>query len=473
MSELDKDYTADSAEKGETVEAFEDFEAAAGDSDGEITDTASNTESVLATAAAIEQAEDMAEKDLYAEPESDDDAAEDVAESDEEAAEAAEDVAESDEEAAEAAEDVAESDEEAAEAAEDVAESDEEAAEAAEDVAESDEEAAEAVEDDAESDEEVADAAEDDAEIDIMSTIAVLEAPSAASQNDTEEEPEADDEADNELPDEVEDESESTAGEEEVDEDDYLDYDDSPRPKKFVTGKTAVITMLATCFVTIALIVGAVWMGLTIKRDIGVTVASYSDRFNACDTNDFSLGQLLVTELISMSDEECTLSADNIKALKSGKTVTKFNNMINITANTRFGKIVSMDVTYNPAVNDYEKPSVICMLLFGNAMSGLFDDITTSDSAFISAYTALVQNCVTAPQKGNDIYVYYSKNDISIYIDYSKMAKTGNYSDVMFHIENKDPDYIKVNKLDFSWLPFDFSSKYNKSSDSATSPSDK
>ena len=318
------------------------------------------------------------------------------------------------------------------------------------------------------------DSEKSDAEIDIMSTIVALEA--AANQSDEIEELADDDISASELSEETDtddsEEAEETA-EEAVDEDDYLDYDDSPRSKKIVSGKAAVITMLVTCFVTIALIVGAVWLGITMKKDIGVTVASYSDRFNACDTNDFALSSLLGTQPISMSDKECTLSTDDISALKSGKTVKKFNDMVNIKADTRFGKIVSMDITYDSSVDKEQSPSVTCMVLFGNTLSGLFDSITNSDSAFISAYTALVQKSAPAPQKGSEVYVYRSDKGISIYADYSKMAKTGKYSDVMLHIENTDPDYIHTKELDFSWLPFDFSSDKSKTSDSTTSPSDK
>ena len=260
---------------------------------------------------------------------------------------------------------------------------------------------------------------------------------------------------------------------EEVDEDDYLDYDDSPRPKTIVSGKAALITMLVTCFVTIGLIVGAVWMGLTVKRDIGVTVASFSDRFNACNTNQFALGAMLGADPVSMSDEECSLSEEDIAALKRGNTISKFNNMLNIKADIRLGKIVSMDITYDPSVNDQVKPSVTCILLLGNVMSGLSDGIKSSDNAFITAYTALVEKCVPAPKKGSEVYVYNSEDGIALYACYSKMAETGSYSDVTYRIESQNPDYINTENLDFSWLPFDFSSDKAKSSENTASPSDK
>ena len=272
----------------------------------------------------------------------------------------------------------------------------------------------------------------------------------------------------------VDDEPEQTEEEsdysDETEEDDYLDYDETPRPKKTVSGKAALITMLVTGIVTICLIAGVVWAGITIKRDTGVTVASYSDRFNACDTNSFYLAQLMGASYVSMSDKECTLSENEISDLKSGKTVTKFNNLMNLKADTRFGKIVSMDVSFNSELNEQSESSITCMMLLGNALSGFTDTIDTSDKAFLVAYNALVNGSVPAPDKGDRVYVYKGEK-IALYSDYSKMDVSDDYSNLIFHIENLEPDYIDTKNLDFSWLPF--SSSSDKESDDAVSASDK
>ena len=422
--------------------------------------------------AAVEQPEVIEEvaEEAVEEPE----VVEEITEEAVEEPEVVEEVAEAAVEQPEVVEEITEEVDEQPEVVEEVAEEAVEQPEVIEEVAEETDEQPEVIEEIAEEaveeNEEIGVSEENEVEIDIMSTIIALEN-AAGDSNENQEAADAE-ESYAEVNTEQDEENENQEAAEEVSDDDYLDYDDTPRPKKIISGKAAVITMIVTGVVTIALIVGAVWMGITLKRDIGVTVASYSDRFNACSTKDFTLGELIGVELVSMSDESCTLSQNEINDLKAGKTVTKFNNLMNIKADTRLGKIVSMDITYDESLNEQKNPSVICMVLLGNALSGLFENIDSSDKAFITAYTALVEKCYPATEKGSDVYVYDADNGISVYVDYSAMSKTGAYSDVMIHIENKDPNYIDTNKLDFSWLPFDFSSKDAKSADETTSPSD-
>ena len=447
MSEFDKENTFDSAEKNEGVEAFDDFEMSIDDTEdsAEPVEVFDEIEDVMAAVEAVEEVESIREDEFDRE-------------TSEESVEAVEEV-EDDEEPAEAVEEV--EDEEPAEAVEAV-EDDEEPAETDEAVEEDEEpiEAVEKVEDDEE-------------EIDIMSAVAALDA-CADNQYDSaeiisEEEflsdtPEVvDDESA-----QTEDDSEKSEDAEESDEDDYLDYDDIPRPKKTVSGKTALITMLVTGIVTICLIVGAVILGIICKKDTGVSVISYSDKFNACDTNSFSLGQMMGAGLVSMSDAECSLSNEEITALKKGKTVTKFNKMLNLKADTRFGKIVSMDISFNSELNEQKESGITCMMLLGNAMSGFMDNIDSSDQAFITAYKILVEGSYPALEKGDRVYVYKT-DDIAVYSDYSKMTESNDFSALTVHIENKDPKYIDTEKLDFSWLPFDFSS--DKKSDNGTSVS--
>ena len=346
----------------------------------------------------------------------------------------------------EAAQKAVEEVEAAAEAEEDAAEEIEAEEDAAEEI-EAEEDAAEEIEAEDDAAEEIEEVEEVEDEFPIMIA-------ASGSTEDDDEETEDTDESDTE----------------EVDEDDYLDYNDAPRPKKLVSGKTAVITMLTTCLVTICVIAGAFWLGVTMKKDIGVSVVSYTDRFNACDTKVFTLGQLMGIELVSMSDADYTLSAKDISDFKNGQTIKKFSNLVNIQANTRFGKIVSMDITFDPALNDLENPSAMYMVLLGNAISGLYPNVNSSDTAFVAAYSVLVTNCYQAPKKGSEVYMY-TMDDIAIYADYSKMAKTGLRSDVTIHIENKDPDIIDTEKLDFSWIPFDFSSD-PKPGEGTASPSD-
>ena len=427
-------------------------------------------------AEAVEAVEDEEPAEAVEEVEDEESAEAVEAVEDEESAETDEAVDEVEEpaEAVEAVEEV----EEPAEAVEEV-EDDEEPAEADEAV-EDDEEPAEtdeAVEEDEEPIEAVEKVEDDEEEIDIMSAVAALDA-CADNQYDSaeiisEEEflsdtPEVvDDESA-----QTEDDSEKSEDAEESDEDDYLDYDDIPRPKKTVSGKTALITMLVTGIVTICLIVGAVILGIICKKDTGVSVISYSDKFNACDTNSFSLGQMMGAGLVSMSDAECSLSNEEITALKKGKTVTKFNKMLNLKADTRFGKIVSMDISFNSELNEQKESGITCMMLLGNAMSGFMDNIDSSDQAFITAYKILVEGSYPAANKGDRVYVYKT-DDIAVYSDYSKMTESNDFSALTVHIENKDPKYIDTEKLDFSWLPFDFSSDKNSADGKSVSGSDK
>lgn len=336
------------------------------------------------------------------------------------------------------------------------------------------EEVVESVEDADEDETAPYDTEKSEEEIDIMSTIMALEAGAVAEHEEAvppqseekavfDELEEVDEEAVEEAVEEDSTEEEAETADE-TDEDDYLDYDDTARPKKSVSGKAALITMLVTAFVTIGIIVGVVWFALTVNKDIGVTVVSYSDKFNACDTNSFYLGQVMGVSFVSMSDEECTLSAEEISALKKGETVTKFNKMMNLKAETRFGKIVSMDISFNPELNQQKESSMTCMILLGNAMSGLMEGIDSSDKAFIEAYKALVEASVPAPQKGDKVYVYKVGN-VAMYTDYSKMSVSNDFADLKVHIEHSEPKYIDAGKLDFSWLPFDLSS--DKKSDSA------
>jgi AAA ATPase containing von Willebrand factor type A (vWA) domain len=458
----------DDEEPAEAVEAVEDEEPA------EAVEEVEEDEEPIEAVEAAEEDEEPAEAVEEVEDEESAEAVEAV--EDEESAETDEAVDEVEEpaEAVEAVEEV----EEPAEAVEEV-EDDEEPAEADEAV-EDDEEPAEtdeAVEEDEEPIEAVEKVEDDEEEIDIMSAVAALDA-CADNQYDSaeiisEEEflsdtPEVvDDESA-----QTEDDSEKSEDAEESDEDDYLDYDDIPRPKKTVSGKTALITMLVTGIVTICLIVGAVILGIICKKDTGVSVISYSDKFNACDTNSFSLGQMMGAGLVSMSDAECSLSNEEITALKKGKTVTKFNKMLNLKADTRFGKIVSMDISFNSELNEQKESGITCMMLLGNAMSGFMDNIDSSDQAFLTAYKILVEGSYPAANKGDRVYVYKT-DDIAVYSDYSKMTESNDFSALTVHIENKDPKYIDTEKLDFSWLPFDFSSDKNSADGKSVSGSDK
>ena len=491
MSEFDNEYKSDSFEKGEAVEAFEDFEL----SQDEL-DASSETYEVF------DEIDDYEEYDQNEEPEAADDPEEFVedpeefVEDPEEAVEEPEEAVEDPEEAVVEPEEVVEEPEEVVEEPEEIIEDPEEIIEEPEEtveepveIVEEPEEVVEVPEEADESDWAVEEAEEvdetvffpgepddEDEEIDIMSTIIALENGAANQKEEMDildsEETGSDDieEIEDEEPvsDDTYEKSEST---DENEDDDYLDYDNDSRSKKIVSGKAALITMLVTGIVTIGLIVAVVWMGITVNRDIGITVASYSDRFNACDTNSFSLGQVMGATIISMSDEDCTLSKKEINALKNGDTVTKFHNMMNIKADTRFGKIVTMDFSFTPVLNEQKEPGITSIVLLGNAMSGLIKNIDTSDKAFLVAYKALLENSVPVAEKGNKVFVY-KNDDISIYTDLSDMKNADDYSGLKVHIENKEPKFIDTDKLDFSWLPFNLSSDKSKT-DTTVSQSDK
>ncbi len=434
----------------------------------------------------VEEAEDTDEPEAVDEPEEIVEPVEETDDTDEpEASDEPEVIVEPVEEAEEVVEPVEEADDaeeeieaEASDEPEEVVESVEDADDAQEEIEaeafDEPEEVVESVEDADEDETAPYDTEKSEEEIDIMSTIMALEAGAVAEHEEAvppqseekavfDELEEVDEEAVEEAVEEDSTEEEAETADE-TDEDDYLDYDDTARPKKSVSGKAALITMLVTAFVTIGIIVGVVWFALTVNKDIGVTVVSYSDKFNACDTNSFYLGQVMGVSFVSMSDEECTLSAEEISALKKGETVTKFNKMMNLKAETRFGKIVSMDISFNPELNQQKESSMTCMILLGNAMSGLMEGIDSSDKAFIEAYKALVEASVPAPQKGDKVYVYKVGN-VAMYTDYSKMSVSNDFADLKVHIEHSEPKYIDAGKLDFSWLPFDLSS--DKKSDSA------
>ena len=519
MSEFDNEYKSDSFEKGEAVEAFEDFEL----SQDEL-DASSETYEVF------DEIDDYEEYDQNEEPEAADDPEEFVEDpkefvedpeefvedpeeavvepeeavvepeeavvepeeavvEPEEVVEEPEEVVEEPKEVVEEPEEVVEEPEEIIEDPEEIIEEPEETVEEPVEIVEEPEEVVEVPEEADESDWAVEEAEEvdetvffpgepddEDEEIDIMSTIIALENGAANQKEEMDildsEETGSDDieEIEDEEPvsDDTYEKSEST---DENEDDDYLDYDNDSRSKKIVSGKAALITMLVTGIVTIGLIVAVVWMGITVNRDIGITVASYSDRFNACDTNSFSLGQVMGATIISMSDEDCTLSKKEINALKNGDTVTKFHNMMNIKADTRFGKIVTMDFSFTPVLNEQKEPGITSIVLLGNAMSGLIKNIDTSDKAFLVAYKALLENSVPVAEKGNKVFVY-KNDDISIYTDLSDMKNADDYSGLKVHIENKEPKFIDTDKLDFSWLPFNLSSDKSKT-DTTVSQSDK
>ena len=259
-----------------------------------------------------------------------------------------------------------------------------------------------------------------------------------------------------EIDDEAEEaeEAEEADETEEVDEDDYLDYDDDkPREKKIVSGRTAVFTMLLTGLCTIALIVGAFVFATTFKKDIGLSVVSYSDKINACNTNDFTYAAMLGLGEVSYSDAEMMLTPADVKALSSGKTVTKFDGMVNLKAKVRFGKLVTMDITFDPAVDENEGASGYYMMLVGNVLSGFYpEQIANSDECFMLAYTIITYASPDASLPEN---VYrYQIGDVGIYMDHSKVMESGKLSDLSYHIENVDPHYLDTSTIDVSWLPW-------------------
>ena len=438
------------AEVEEVEEAAEETETEA----EEIEEAAEETETEA------EEIEEAAEE-IEVEAEEVEEAAEETemeAEEVEEAAEETEAAAEEIEEVAEGTEAEAEEVEEAAEEIEAEAEEVEEAAEEVEDEAEEIEEAAEEVEAEAEEIEEAAEEVEDEAE-EIEEAAEKVEAEAEEIEEAAEEveaEAEEIEEAAEEVEDEAEEIEEATEEEEieEVDEDDYLDYDeDEPRQKKIVSGKTAVFTMLLTGLCTIALIAGAFIFATTFKKDIGLSMVSYTDKFNGCNTNDFTYAPMLGLENVSYSDAEMMLTPADVKALSSGKTVTKFDGMVNLQAKVRFGKIVTMDITFDPAVDENESASAFYMVLVGNVLSGFYpEQIANSDECFMLAYTIITYASPDASLPEN---VYrYQIGDVGIYMDHSKVMESGKVSDLSYHIENVDPHYLDTSTIDVSWLPW-------------------
>ena len=350
----------------------------------------------------------------------------------EESAEAAEDIEVSAEEVTGDAEELEAIVEEMAGGTE---EAGDEATDEAEETEESDEDAEDEVTDEAEeseeteeSDEETEDEADEIEEFDEESD---------------EESEETEDEAD-----EIED------ADEEVDEDDYLDYDeDKPRQKKIVSGRTAVFTMLLTGLFTIALIVGGFIFATTFPKDMGLSLVSYTDKFNACDTNDFTYAAMLGLDEVSYSDADITLSPDDRKALSKGKTVTKFDGMVNLKADVRFGKLVSMDISIDPAVDESEGASGLYMMLVGNMLSGFYpEQIMNSDECFMLAYTIITYASPDASLPEN---VYrYQIGDIAIDMDHTQIMESGKLSALSYHIANANPHYLDTSSVDVSWLPW-------------------
>ena len=331
-----------------------------------------------------------------------------------------------------------------------------EATDEAEETEESDEDAEDEVTDEAEeseeteeSDEETEDEADEIEEFD----------------EESDEEPEeTEDEADEieEFDEESDEESEETEDEadeiedadEEVDENDYLDYDeDKPRQKKIVSGRTAVFTMLLTGLFTIALIVGGFIFATTFPKDMGLSLVSYTDKFNACDTNDFTYAAMLGLDEVSYSDADITLSPDDRKALSKGKTVTKFDGMVNLKADVRFGKLVSMDISIDPAVDESEGASGLYMMLVGNMLSGFYpEQIMNSDECFMLAYTIITYASPDASLPEN---VYrYQIGDIAIDMDHTQIMESGKLSALSYHIANANPHYLDTSSVDVSWLPW-------------------
>ena len=371
----------------------------------------------------------------------------------EESAEAAEDIEVSAEEVTGDAEELEAIVEEMAGGTE---EAGDEATDEAEETEESDEDAEDEVTDEAEeseeteeSDEETEDEADEIEEFD----------------EESDEEPEeTEDEADEieEFDEESDEESEETEDEadeiedadEEVDEDDYLDYDeDKPRQKKIVSGRTAVFTMLLTGLFTIALIVGGFIFATTFPKDMGLSLVSYTDKFNACDTNDFTYAAMLGLDEVSYSDADITLSPDDRKALSKGKTVTKFDGMVNLKADVRFGKLVSMDISIDPAVDESEGASGLYMMLVGNMLSGFYpEQIMNSDECFMLAYTIITYASPDASLPEN---VYrYQIGDIAIDMDHTQIMESGKLSALSYHIANANPHYLDTSSVDVSWLPW-------------------
>ncbi len=450
----------------EAMEEAEENEAEAEEAVEETAEEAEAVEEAAEEAEAVEEAAEEAEavEEVAEEAEAVEEAAEE-AEAVEEAAEEAEAVEETVEEAeaveeaaeeAEAVEEVAEEAEAVEETVEEVAEEIEAVEEVAEEIEAVEEvaEEVEAVEETAEEADEAfvegaeeAEEAESEEFVDFGAFLADLENDADEEADEAEEEFDGADEA--EEADEVDEEAE-----EEVEDDDYLDYDeDEPREKKIVSGKTAVFTMLLTGLCTIALIVGGFILATTMKKDMGLSLVSYTDKFNACNTNDFTYAPMLGMGEVSYSDAEMMLTPADVKALSSGKTVTKFDGMVNLRAKVRFGKLVTMDIDLDPAIDSSEGGSGFYMMLVGNMLSGLYpDQIANSDECFMLAYT-VISYATPAPSASENVYRYLFGN-IAIYMDHSKVKESGNASDLSYHIESADPHYLDTSTIDVSWLPW-------------------
>ena len=447
----DTDVT-DEAE--EIAEETDESEEAAEETD-EAEEVAEETDESEEVAEETDESEEVAEETDEAEEVAEEtDEAEEVAEETDEAEEVDEDTDESEEVAEETdeSEEVAEDTDESEEVAEETDESEEVAEETdeSEEVAEETDESEEVAEDTDEEDE--FDFIDDDTPIEEIhfenerdsEEVVDLFEEAAAAETDTE-----DDE------DEEEEDSEDEEPEiETVDEDDYLDYDDDDRPKrpkKIVSGKAAVVTMLFTFLAMIGITAGIFAFLTYYQKPMELSLVSYTDRFNKCDANSFAYSALLGLGDVSYSDAEMTLSSDDVKALSSGKTVTKFNGMANITADVRFGKLVSMDFTFSDELNNAENPSGYYMMLAGNVMSGLADGVVSSDYGFMFAYSVI--SYATAVSGQENIYCYQIE-DMKIYVDYTDAVTTGLLSKLKIHVEKADPHYIDWSEVDLSWLPW-------------------
>ena len=467
--------------EGFDLEAMEEAEENEAEAEEAVEETAEEAEAVEEAAEEAEAVEEAAEEaEAVEETVEEAEAVEEAAEEAEAVEETVEEVAEEIEaveevaEEAEAVEEVAEEIEAVEEVAEEI-EAVEEVAEEVEAVEETAEEADEAFVEGAEEAEE----AESEEFVDFGAFLADLENDADEEADEAEEEfdgadeaEEADeieeefDEADEaEEADEIEEEFDGAdeaeeadevdeEAEEEVEDDDYLDYDeDEPREKKIVSGKTAVFTMLLTGLCTIALIVGGFILATTMKKDMGLSLVSYTDKFNACNTNDFTYAPMLGMGEVSYSDAEMMLTPADVKALSSGKTVTKFDGMVNLRAKVRFGKLVTMDIDLDPAIDSSEGGSGFYMMLVGNMLSGLYpDQIANSDECFMLAYT-VISYATPAPSASENVYRYLFGN-IAIYMDHSKVKESGNASDLSYHIESADPHYLDTSTIDVSWLPW-------------------
>ncbi len=429
----------------------------------EVTEVPEVAETPEVTEVTDETAVELVEDTEAAEVAEESEEAAEVAEESEEAAEVAEEseeaaeVAEESEEAAEVAEEseeVAEDAEESEETAE-VAEESEEAAEVAEEseetaeVAEESEETAEVAEESeetAEDEEDEFDFVDDDTPIDEIhfeneedsEDVVDLFEEAAAAEADTDDE---------------EDEVEEGSEIETVDPDDYLDYDEDEdkvkpkRPKKIVSGKTAVVTMLFTFLAMIGITTGIFAFLTYYQKPMELSLVSYTDRFNECDTNSFAYGSLLGLGNVSYSDAEMTFSKADINALKKGETVTKFDGLANITADVSFGKIVSLDFTFSEDLNNAGQ----YMMIAGNVMSGLTDGVISSDYGFMFAYSVISYAIAV---DGQENMYCYQLDDMKIYVDYTDVATQEDFSKIKIHVESADPHYIDWSGVDLSWLPW-------------------